>query len=261
MPRTADVAEIRRILETERIWAAYALADLEPDHFPYCEWIRTTDDPPAIALIYREFAAPVLLAVGDADRLLTLFDEADRALGDAGEVYLIVKTELFSMLEGRFELIQAKRMRRMVLEPDLPVPKPDPRARRLATDDLDALQRLYADGDASGESPDFFTPAMLEGGVYFGVWEDASLTAVAGTHVVAPSAGVAAIGNVYTRRDRRRRSLGAIVTNAVASFLRGQNLSTIVLNVWSQNPTAMALYKRLGFRHHCDFYEAHARRH
>src|SRR5262245_17950415 len=91
----------------------------------------------------------------------------------------------------------------------------DPRVRMLVARDLPAHRELYADGDASGEAPDFFLDTMLDDGAYRGVFEGSGLVAAAGTHVVARQAGVAAIGNVYVRRDRRDTGLGRAVTAAV----------------------------------------------
>ena len=57
---------------------------------------------------------------------------------------------------------------------------------RLGSNDVGALKRLYADGETSGESPDFFYDAMVPAGVFFGVYEGADLVAAAGTHLFAP---------------------------------------------------------------------------
>ena len=56
-----------------------------------------------------------------------------------------------------------------------------------------------------------------------------ALVAVAGTHLLAPEEGAAAIGNIYTRRDRRGRGLGRAVTSAVLADLAG--IETVGLNV------------------------------
>ena len=64
-----------------------------------------------------------------------------------------------------------------------------------------------------------FSPAMLEEGLYFGLRQGGDLVAAAGTHLVVPQEGVAAIGNVYTRRDRRGHGLGGAVTGAVTAEL------------------------------------------
>lgn len=123
---------------------------------------------------------------------------------------------------------------------------------------MPALLRLYADGEASGESPDFFYPSMVTDGVFFGVYEGDALIAAAGTHRLAREESAAAIGNIYTRRDRRGRGMARLVTSAVLGALTG--VETIGLNVRADNDAAIHLYESLGFVRHCQFHEALANR-
>jgi predicted GNAT family acetyltransferase len=132
---------------------------------------------------------------------------------------------------------------------------PSGAAVRLGPGDLLALEGLYADGEAVGEGPAFFGASMLETGVYFGVWEGEALVSAAGTHLAVPTESVAAVGNVYTRRDRRGQGFGAQVTGAVAAELLGMDLRTVVLNVSQANTAAISVYERIGFRRYCPFYE------
>jgi ribosomal protein S18 acetylase RimI-like enzyme len=83
--------------------------------------------------------------------------------------------------------------------------------------------------------------------------------AVAGSHVFSPALGVCAIGNVYTRRDRRRRGLGARVTSAVVQHAIDREIPTIVLNVSQENDGARRVYESLGFRCYCEFFEGECR--
>jgi ribosomal protein S18 acetylase RimI-like enzyme len=136
----------------------------------------------------------------------------------------------------------------------------DDRVTRLTAADLPALKQMYADGEPAGESPDFFYDSMVSEGVFFGVYEGNSLIAAAGTHLVSRDENAAAIGNVYTRRDRRRRGYSRLVTAAVLHELR--DLSTVGLNVRQDNRAAIRVYDALGFVTHCEFREAvatHAR--
>lgn len=94
--------------------------------------------------------------------------------------------------------------------------------------------------------------------MFFGIWEGDELIAAAGTHLVVPSEEVAAIGNVYTRRDRRGRCLATQVTSAVASELMRMKLRTIALNVEQKNAAAIGVYERLGFVRYCSFCEGRA---
>jgi predicted GNAT family acetyltransferase len=126
---------------------------------------------------------------------------------------------------------------------------------RLARTDLPALAALYADGQTTGEVPDFFNPPMLEQGVFFGVYEGGSLIAAAGTHLISTELSVGAVGNVYTRRDRRGRGLAAQATSAVTAELVRSGLATIALNVNQHNAPAQRVYERLGYVRYCPFFE------
>ena len=118
-----------------------------------------------------------------------------------------------------------------------------------AAADLPALERLYGAPDG----PDYFCPAMLEEGIFYGVREGGELAAAAGTHIVSRMEGVAAIGNVYTRSARRGKGLGMRVTSAVIGALSA--VPTVVLNVREANAGAIRIYERLGFARHCAFLE------
>ena len=129
-------------------------------------------------------------------------------------------------------------------------------ARRIILADLDRLNALYA----GGETPGAFAPFQIEQGVFYGVELDGRLVAAAGTHLVAPSQGVAAVGNVYTDRAYRGRGLAQLCTSAVVAHCFDLGIRDVVLNVDSRNAPAIAAYRRLGFREHRAFYEAHGER-
>ena len=95
---------------------------------------------------------------------------------------------------------------------------------------------------------------MVSRGVFFGIYEQGQLVAAAGTHLVSRDEGAAAIGNIYTRRDRRGQGLGRVTTTAVMRELA--SLETVGLNVRADNGAALSLYESLGFERHCPFFEA-----
>ena len=78
------------------------------------------------------------------------------------------------------------------------------RVTRLGATDVAAIERLYADGESTGESPDFFYGSMVTDGVFFGVYKGEELIAAAGTHLVSRDEGAAAIGNVYVQEGSTR---------------------------------------------------------
>jgi len=256
MPLTADPAAIRTILERDRRWAAYALADLAPEYSAPACWRIATDGRPALLLVYRGFQPPVLFAHGAAADLAPLLTE----IAAEPEFCLSVRLDAATLLRaGGYEIRDEKKMWRMAVEPARFVPQPDT-AVRLGPEDYDGLVSLHRDGDAAGEAPPFFHAGMLRHGVYFGIRECGAIVAAAGTHVLAERESVAAIGNVYTRRDRRGRGFAARVTGAVTGELVRLGLRTVVLNVGELNAAAICVYKRLGFERYCAYREGNASR-
>ena len=237
----ADKARIRAILQRDPRWCVYALGDLSPRMFDKCRWFT-----PDLTLVLHDYDTCILFAMGTGS-----LDEALEHV--TFPVHLQVQQGALEHISRVTRVEQQKAMWRMAWNGG-PIAPPDPRAKRLGASDVEALLRLYADGDTTGESPDFFYPAMLDHGVFFGVHEDGELIAAAGTHLVAPDEHAAAIGNIYTRRDRRGRGLGRIVTTAVLRELQG--IQTIGLNVRADNDAAIHLYRSLGFLKHCGFSEA-----
>ncbi|MGQ0601888.1 MAG: GNAT family N-acetyltransferase [Anaerolineales bacterium] len=246
---TPDTESMRAILERDRAWAVYALGDLEPLYAAFAEWRRAADDT-ALVLLYREFGVPVLFTFGPSANVAPLLHQlADR------ELYLSIQPEILPLLEHHYTVRDLTPMWRMLLDPaSFTIPNAGDAA-RLSAEDFAALEALYADGAATHEAPDFFIRLQLERGVFFGLYEDSTLIAAAGTHLVSSHFSLGAIGNVYVRADRRGHGLGRRVTEAVTAELVRMGLQTIALNVKQENAAAIRVYERLGFRRYCPFYE------
>ena len=118
--------------------------------------------------------------------------------------------------------------------------------------DEDEIVALFGDNP---DRPDAFYSRQLEHATFFGIRMEDDLVSVAGTHVVSEALSVGAVGNVYTRADRRGRGLGTRVTAAVVAQLMAMGLQTIVLNVSMENLPAQASYRKLGFWPYCGYYE------
>lgn len=248
MPRLTDLTLIRAILETDRPWAVYALGDLAPGFREHAVWHAAEG---ALLLLYRAFETPVLFTLGAPENIAPLLDE----IASEREMYLSLRPEILPLIKARWSVKHETPMWRMVLDPARFQPLPGEGVTRLALADLPALEALYADGQLTGEVPDFFNPPMLEQGAFYGVWEEDRLAAAAGTHLVAAGLSVGAVGNVYTRRDRRGRGLAARVTSAVTAELVRMGLTTIALNVNQNNVPAQHVYTRLGYIRSGAFYE------
>lgn len=244
MPRLTDKNEIRTCLRRDSAWSVYALADLEPSMFPKTLWFA-----PDLTLIVRDYGTAILFAMGPGSvrEALACVD---------GPVHLQVQQDALDEVARHAMVSPPRLMWRMTWTGRRPA-SPGAVTTRLGASDVPALRALYADGQSSGEAPNFFFPSMAADGVFHGIYEGTGLVAAAGTHVLSREEGAAAIGNVYTRRDRRGRGLGRLATSAVLGELAG--VETVGLNVRADNDTALHLYESLGFERHCQFYEALAR--
>lgn len=246
-----DKAQILAYLETDRLYAAYAIGDLEPHLFAQTRWVGAEKDGrlQAIVLHFRGLELPVLFLMGDTDGLRAILESAkfpDRA-------YVTCRTEHLPMTHEFYAWEERIPMWRMVLEPASFRPaKGD--CVRLTPAHSDQLAALYALGGGTG-----FSTRQLRHGVFYGVFAGGRLVATAGTHVLSPTFGVAAVGNVFTHPDYRRQGYGTATTSAVVTELLERGIRDVVLNVGQDNAGAIRIYERLGFERYCPFLEGRAR--
>jgi ribosomal protein S18 acetylase RimI-like enzyme len=216
----------------------------------------------AVVLLYREFRVPVLTALGPAEACEPLWREALAACAGAARLFAVCRPEHREFVDRVSPFTHLDAMYRMRLPVEAPLPDAEAAGaacRRLVPADLPAVELMFASAENEDEEPDFFAGSMLARGVYHGVWSGDTLDAIAGTHVLAPESGVAAIGNVFTRPPARGKGLARATTAAVARELRAGGIATIVLNVRRSNGPAISVYRRLGFDVHGEFDEGLAR--
>jgi ribosomal protein S18 acetylase RimI-like enzyme len=125
---------------------------------------------------------------------------------------------------------------------------------KLTPVDIVDLNRLYGMGFAG-----WLPSEAIATGVYYGVRVAGRLVAAAGTHVISPTAQMAAVGNVLTHADFRNRGFAKLSTSAVTEELM-RTCEDVVLNVRADNPPAIAAYQALGYREYCRFEERLAHR-
>ena len=268
---TTDKRELHAFLQRDPIWAAYAIGDLEPVHFAWCTW-HTAEDAAGrlagLALVYRRLDPPVLVTLGEPAAVAAILQQM--ALPE--HVYVSAREEDLPLLLARYDFSadRVRPMLRMAVTPETFRPATGQDAlglRRLDAADVQAIKALIALGGPF--APDAFTPSQVAEGVFFGIpgpglavlprtaspgSDPSPLLAVAGTHLVAPAWGVAALGNVYVHPAWRGRGFGALVSSAVTAELLQRGL-LVVLNVDQDNPAAINLYRQLGFAIHCPFVE------
>ncbi len=251
---TSDKARILPFLESDRLYAAYAIADLEPAMFAQCAWTAAerSGRVEALALHFRGLSPPALFVMGTTSGLRAVFDAGRYADG----VYLTCRPEHLEVASAFFRWDQTVPMWRMALHETGSLPKDlvSGPCVRLTPAHADSLSELYTLGDGGAA----FSPTQMPDGVYYGVVVDDRPVAVAGTHVVSPTYGVAAVGNIFTHPEHRCQGYATAATAAVAAELLERGVSDIVLNVAQDNDAAIHVYEKLGFRRHCPFFEGRA---
>jgi ribosomal protein S18 acetylase RimI-like enzyme len=261
--QTIDKDEIAAFLNRDRLYAGYALCDLEDEYFQSCQWSLSVDAQGATRGLAMEFGRldpAVLFVMGEPDAVRAMLEH------DLAPAYmqLTARSEHLPALEQRYRLRHIRSMLRMtVYKDDFRMAKEQERAERLTAQDLAELNRIYRMASASA-----FAAYQLESGIFYGIKINGRLIATAGTHVISPSQRIVAVGNVFTHPHFRGRGYAQAVTGAVtAEALRGfgpdepgQPQALAILNVRADNAPAIRAYTKLGYAAVCPFVEAHGSR-
>ena len=245
MSSSPTTEKIRLILEQDRLWTAYALADLDPVYAEGANWFVEAN---AAILFYQALQPPVLFIYGPSDAISRLITKVPQ-----GPVQFMVREHSREALMQRLAISREVEMWRMALDPKQFKPIPvNANCRRLGPADLAPVDKLI---EGQPDQPDAFSSFQLKHGVFYGQWQDSALVAMAGTHVLSKSLDVAAVGNVFTHPDYRGHGYGRKVSAAVVADLLNQGLGTIVLNVAQNNEAALKIYSDLGFWPVYGYYE------
>ncbi|TVQ22438.1 MAG: GNAT family N-acetyltransferase [Spirochaetaceae bacterium] len=242
---------IFRFLSRQSELHIYELGDLEDDYFAHTQWYAwDTEGVEALALLYTAQKPATLIAI--EDHVEPAYERLLEALlpGLPNELNVHVSPRLAFVFEAAYPVRSCVEHLKMIWrgkaddEPGaseglLPAGMS---LHRLEAGDIPALRDLYA----AGYPRNWFDADMFAHGRYFGVRHGEALIAAAGTHVCAPSYGVAAIGNVATHPDYRGRRLARVVSAALCASL-SRDVAHIGLNVHAANHAAIAVYRTLGF--------------
>lgn len=241
-----DPSAIRRMLERERAYAAYALAQLDPTLFPRNEWVLSSCEGAQALLVHsRSGLGNALFAIGDPGALnaaLSLHPGARFSFGS-------LRLEHRPVAERYYVLTRPQLMQRMAIEATDFEHAPGA-AVRLTEADVPQVNALYSlEGGQTA-----YTGAHMEEGLYHGVFEGGELVSIAGTHVVSRAEGVAVVGNVFTHPRHRSRGLATLATSAVTRELLGF-CNLVALTVEAANEPAVRIYTRLGYKAVCNLHE------
>ncbi len=244
--RITDRDEIRAWLQDDRVYAAYALAQLDERLFPASDWYAAEGpDGRALVMHSRSGLGRAFFATGDPlalDALLSLHPGPRFSFGS-------LKPEHRRVAEKFFFFTRPQTMLRMSVAHESFRPSAGATT-RLSGADLSAINRLYS---AEG-APSNYRPQHIDDAVYYGVVRDGLLVSIAGTHVISDAERIGVVGNVFTHPAYRGRGFGAAATSATtAELLRRDAL--VVLTVEAENGPAISVYRRLGYDVACTLHE------
>lgn len=247
-----DRGEIAAFLHTDRLYAAYALGDLDSPARQRVAWGMAYDEygvPSALAMHHEGLVPQPLFLMGDPAGCRAILASVLKPR----DAYFQGTSAHGPMLTDLYELERPLTMLRMVVDRATFQPFAGP-AQRLGPADIEDLNRLYQLGFRGG-----FPPSVLDDGVYYGVRVRGQLISAAGTHAVNPREGIAVVGNVMTHTDYRGNDFAKMATSAVTAELL-ERVTDVALNVHEDNLPAVAAYVRLGYRTHCQLIERLGRR-
>ena len=235
---TTDRTLLRDFLERDRLFAAYAICDLEDREFARTRWGVAYADGEVIAvgMEYSGQTPQPLFVLGRNDGIDAVLRDVLRPRA----AYLAAREEAMPAVEAHYRVDPGPQMVRMWVDRSTFRPFPA-KTSRLVPVDSGELNRLYQLGFAS-----WLPASAISEGVYYGIRIDGRLIAAAGTHVVSPTARLGVVGNVLTHVDHRGRGYATAVTGTVTEELL-QTCDDVVLNVRADNPPALQAYRRLGY--------------
>jgi len=243
---TADRRLLRDFLETDRLYAAYALCDLDDREFLRTRWgvALAGDRTVAVTLQYAGYSPQPLFVMGENAGIAAILNGVIKPRA----AYVNCLPEHMPAISTCYRAEPAAEMFRMWVDRERFRPFRAP-VTRLGPADIADVNRLYQLGFAA-----WLPATAIADGLYYGVRVGSRLVAAAGTHVISPTARLAVVGNVMTHTEFRGRGYATAVTSAVTEELLGF-CEQVVLNVRTDNPPALAAYRKLGYQAHTTFEE------
>lgn len=232
----------------------YELGDLDDFDWPHTRWFGWEEGGALeqIALVYSEPAVPVLIAI--AEEPITAMHSLLRSVAHTlpPRLYVHATASLVETLAERYAVEHAEPHLKLALDHVDRLDVFDTDVDLLRADDLGEIELFYR----TAYPGTWFVPRMLATGRYVGIRRGGRLACVAGVHVYSPEWRVAALGNVATLPELRGQGLAQGACAQLCRMLLADGITTIALNVRSDNAAALAAYARLGFEPAAAYLEA-----
>ncbi|MFL5756603.1 MAG: GNAT family N-acetyltransferase, partial [Chloroflexota bacterium] len=208
---TSNRTVLRDFLEQDRLYAAYALCDLEDREFPRTRWGIAThgDDVIAVGLEYLGITPQPLFLMGRNEGISAILRDVLRPRA----AYVAAQTAALPAVASQYRIDPGPLMIRMWVDRSTFRPA-GAHVQRLYPADIGELNRLYQLGFAS-----WLPSSSIAEGIYFGIRVNGRLVSAAGTHVISRNARLGVVGNVLTHVDHRGHGYATAVTSAVTAEL------------------------------------------
>ncbi|MBU7016198.1 MAG: GNAT family N-acetyltransferase [Theionarchaea archaeon] len=238
-----DKKEIFSFLKKNVYLHIYSIGDLDDFFWDYTTWygLREKGEIKALALVYTGTYTPVLLALTDElSYMKDLVSSISHLLPPMFYAHLSPGVEEslrgYKLKSNGLHYKMALRKRELLITVDTSC------TTQLLKKDLDEIEAFY-----EKSYPDnFFDARMLETNMYYGIKTDLGLVSVAGIHVYSKIFKVAALGNITTHPDFRRKGYATAVTTRLLTSLL-ETVDHVGLNVKANNRAAIQCYENLGF--------------
>ena len=207
-----DRDAIASFLRSDRLYAVYALGDLDGPRRRHATWgiaYDTAGRPTALAEHHEGLVPQPLFLMGDPEGCQELLETVIKPR----DAYFQASDEHHGAMAAHYDLEPPSRMLRMTVNGETFRPFAGS-AERLTAADIEDLNHLYQLGFRTG-----FPISVVEDGLYYGVRVHGRLVSAAGTHLINPREGVAVVGNVMTHVDYRGHDFAKMVTSAVTAQL------------------------------------------
>ncbi len=245
-------AEIEAFARKNPFLHIFEIGDLDDFFWPYTLWYGWQEhgELQQLALIYTQFDTPTLLAFADPpheqmrDFLKALLPLLPR------RIFAQIDSNSVELFADSYQIEPHGLLWKMALVDFSKIANIDTTdVIQFSDNDLETLEEFYSDAYPTN----VFSARMLQTGRYYGVRQGKTVMSAAGVHVYSLAYRVAALGNVSTQHEFRGRGLAAKVCARLCQVLYAEGIEQIGLNVKADNPTAIALYERLGFEKVAEF--------
>jgi len=246
-----DKEELEAFLRRNVPLHIYELGDLDDFSWPHTTWyaMREKGEVRTLIMVYTAEPLPVVLSFCEREEV-SLQGELMRAILHLlpRRFYLHITPGIEKALSHGHVLTPMGAHLRMLLRDAAPLAVVDTSSvSPFPIGDIGELMTFY-ELSYPGHN---VSPSTVKADMYWGVTKGNKIVSAAGVHVYSQRYGVAALGNIATHPDFRRRGLGTAVTAKLCKVLLG-SVEHIALNVRMDNAAAINMYRSLGFSVECE---------